>query len=354
MAQQQDPRSLSTALIGRTFIHPAFDYVFIGGALSLVVIGIVVVNPAILPFFTAEDFIYFIFMSNNAHFAASTVRLYTKPDASRSMPIVKIVLPIVALGLITLCIFHADTWGSNLRALYFTWSPYHYAAQTYGLAVMYSYRSGCLLSVGNKRLLWWVAMLPFFYNFALAPMAGMHWIDVAGWLDNPSIVSFLNEFRDIMPYVAFATIPMLFWRIWRSEANPMPLISALMLFTNSVWWFTMTPAQAFVWATIFHGIQYLAIVIIFHVKDQMNQPDNRHGVAYHTIWFYGACFLLGYGLFRWFPYVYIFAGFTPVASVMYTVAMINVHHFIVDAFIWRLKKSDSNRGIVDSGETEAA
>jgi len=27
--------------------------------------------------------------------------------------------------------------------------------------------------------------------------------------------------------------------------------------------------------TIFHGIQYLAIVIIFHVKDQMNQPTNR-------------------------------------------------------------------------------
>jgi hypothetical protein len=39
---------------------------------------------------------------------------------------------------------------------------------------------------------------------------------------------------------------------------------------------------------------------------------------------------------------------------MYTVAMINIHHFIVDAFIWRLKKSDTNRGIVDSGETADA
>ena len=354
MPLQQDQQPLSAALVGRTFIHPAFDYVFIGGALSLVVIGIVVLNPEILPFFTAEDFRYFILLSNSAHFAASTVRLYTKPDAHHSMPVVKMVLPLVALGLVTLCMFQTDTLGVNLRALYFTWSPYHYAAQTYGLAVMYCYRSGCLLSVSNKRLLWWVSMLPFIYNFALARRAGMHWMDVAGWLDHPIVITFLNEFRVIMPYVAFAAVPFLFWRIWRSEAHPMPLISVLMLFSNGVWWFTMTPLQAFTWATIFHGIQYLAIVIIFHVKDQMNQPDNRHGVAYHTLWFYGACLFLGYGLFDWFPRAYVFAGFAPATSVMLTVAMINIHHFIVDAFIWRLKKSDSNRGIVDSTPTAIA
>lgn len=83
-------------------------------------IGIVVLNPEILPFFTAEDFRYFILLSNSAHFAASTVRLYTKPNAHQTMPIVKMVLPMVALGLVTLCMFRADTLGSNLRALYFT------------------------------------------------------------------------------------------------------------------------------------------------------------------------------------------------------------------------------------------
>ena len=151
------------------------------------------------------------------------------------MSFLKMVLPLIALGVITLCMFRADTWGSNLRALYFTWSPYHYAAQTYGLAVMYCYRSGCLLGVGNKRLLWWVSMLPFFSNFALARRSGMHWMDIAGWLDNPTAISFLIEFRVIMPYVAFAAVPILFWRIWRSENLPMPLISILILFTNDVW-----------------------------------------------------------------------------------------------------------------------
>jgi len=69
------------------------------------------------------------------------------------MPFLKMLLPLIALGVITLCMFYADTWGSNLRALYFTWSPYHYAAQAYGLSVMYCYRSGCQLGVANKRML---------------------------------------------------------------------------------------------------------------------------------------------------------------------------------------------------------
>ena len=128
----------------------------------------------------------------------------------------------------------------------------------------------------------------------------------------------------------------------------MPLIGALMLVTNGVWWFIFPPMKAFVWATIFHALQYLAIVIIFHVRDQLNRPDNRRGSIYHAASFYGASLLLGFVLFDWFPRAYIFVGFGASASVMMTVAVINIHHFIVDAFIWRLKKSDNNRGIVDS------
>ena len=353
MSQAEIQKPLFASLIGRSFVHPAFDYAFIGGGLSLLVIAVAVFNPGILPFFTGEDFRYFILVSNNAHFASSTVRLYTKPDARNSMPILKTALPLVGLAVVTLCLFRADSVGYNVRAFYFTWSPYHYAAQAYGLSVMYCYRSGCQLTTSNKRLLWWVCMLPFFSNFVTANGAGLHWLDFAGWLNDPTAISILSEFKSVMRIVAFSAVPFLFWRIWRSEANSMPLISALIIFTNGVWWFTLSPPQAFIWATVFHGVQYLAIVIIFHVKDQLNQPNNRHGIAYHTLLFYGASLALGYGLFYGFPRAFVFAGFTPLASVWYTVAVINIHHFIVDAFIWRLKPSGDNRGIVDAGGTPA-
>lgn len=353
---QRDPLPITKALLGSSFIHPAFDYFFIGGALSLLVVCAVTLYPQLAPFSSAQDFKYFILFSNSAHFASSTVRLYTKPGVNghQSFPFLKFVLPLLALAIITLAVFNEGTVGKHFRALYFTWSPYHYAAQAYGLTVMYCYRSGCLLGSTNKKLLWWVAMLPFFYNFTVFPGAGLHWLDFGEWLDNPDVVAVLNQFGSIMPWVAFSTVPLLFWKIWRSESRPMPLIGALMLVTNGAWWFIFPPMKAFVWATIFHGVQYLAIIVIFHVKDQMNRPGNRHGMLYHAASFYGASLLLGYILFDWFPRAYMFAGFAAGTSVMMTVAAINIHHFIVDSFIWRLKKSDSNRTIVDSAKTVPA
>jgi len=342
--------SLNAALIGRSFIHPVFDYFLIGGALSLVVVWAITLNPQWAPFTSAQDFQYFILFSNSAHFASSTVRLYTKPGAHghQSFPFLKFVLPFIALALITISVFNEATFGKHFRALYFTWSPYHYAAQAYGLTVMYCYRSGCLLGTTNKRLLWWVAMLPFFYNFATFRGGGLHWLDFGGWLRNPDAVAVLEHFNSVMPWIAFAAVPLLFWRIWQSERRPMPLIGALMLITNGVWWFIFPPIKAFVWATIFHGVQYLAIIVIFHVKDQMNRPENRHGMLFHALSFYGASLFLGYLLFDWFPRAYMLAGVAATTAVFMTVAAINLHHFIVDSFIWRLKKSDNNRGIVDA------
>ncbi len=134
----------------------------------------------------------------------------------------------------------------------------------------------------------------------------------------------------------------------------MPLISLLLVVTNGIWWILLPTKDAFIWATIFHGIQYLAIVIIFHLKDQMDRPDNRHGTLYHVVWFYAACVLLGYGLFQCLPWAYEFAGFGRAESILLVVAAINIHHFIVDGYIWRLKKGDTNRRIVESGQPAPA
>jgi hypothetical protein len=353
---KRDSIPLSVALLGRSFIHPVFDYFLIGGALSLVVVAAVTVYPQLAPFSTAQDFKYFILFSNSAHFASSTVRLYTKPgaDGHQSFPFLKLGLPFIALAVITIAVFNEDLIGKHFRAIYFTWSPYHYAAQAYGLTVMYCYRSGCLLSANNKQLLWWVAMLPFFYNFATFPNGGLHWIDAAGWLNQPQAIAFLEQFSLFMPWIALGAVLLLSAKIWRSERRPMPLIGALMLITNGFWWFVFPPMKAFVWATIFHGLQYLAIIVIFHVKDQMNRPGNRRGMLYHALTFYGASLALGFVLFDWFPRAYIFMGVAAGTSVMMTVAAINIHHFIVDSFIWRLKKTDKNRAIVDAAPTAPA
>lgn len=349
MSEVKQPGPVSGMLLGRTFLSPAFDYLLIGGGLSLLVVVILLLVPSGYELVTAETLPYFFLLCNSAHFASSTVRLYTKPGACHSMPNVAMVLPLLAFLVLALCMFQADTLGPQLNAIYLTWSPFHYAAQAYGLSIMYCYRSGCLLGVHNKRLLWWVSMVPFFHNFMTGPKIGLHWIDVYGWLDGPLAIAALRWFWYTSPVLGVFLIGYVFWRIRRTEARPMPIISVMALVANSVWWFVLPPLDAFVWATIFHGVQYLAIVIIFHVKDQLARDGNRRGPIYHVVKFYGLSLLLGYGLFNCFPEAFLYAGFGRAESALLTVAVINIHHFIVDAYIWRLKNTDTNRRIVDTG-----
>jgi hypothetical protein len=73
-----------------------------------------------------------------------------------------------------------------------------------------------------------------------------------------------------------------------------------------------------------------------------------------VLWFYGASLLLGYGLFYCLPWGFTAAGFGLLQSVALVVAAINIHHFVVDAFIWRLRPGGANRRITEASQPVAA
>ena len=353
MNHQHCVRSLAGALIGRTFVHPVFDYLIIGGGLSLIVTAVVLLNPAGGAIVDAAALPYFILFSNSAHFASSTVRLYTKPGTFQALPFLTIAFPLVILGVVTACLCVAGYLGRHVFALYLTWSPFHYAAQGYGLALVYAYRSGCQVLPGDKKLLFWTSLLPFFYAFVGIDGAGLDWLLPVTVLRDPLVHAPHMFLIRVLPYVSIAAVFLLYLKVARSASGPLPIISALMLLANAAWW-CFLPHDAFVWASIFHGIQYLGIVTIFHVKDQLARPGNRRGWLYHIASFYGLSLLLGYGLFSVLPWAFVMLGFGMVESIAVCVAAINIHHFIVDAYIWRLKKGDRNREIVESGPSAAA
>lgn len=347
MNEKAPARSVFAVLIGRSFVHPLFDYLFIGGGLSLIVTAVVLANPRLGTIVDQSALPYFLLFSNSAHFAASTVRLYTKPGTSQSLPFLTTAFPLVVLTVLTCSLYFAGSVGPHLTALYLTWSPYHYAAQAYGLAMVYAYRSGCRLLPGDKKLLWWASLLPFVYAFSVDQGSGLHWLFPSSVLAHPQFNAFNLFVFYTLPHVGFAAVLFVFVKVALSASGPLPMISICMLITNAAWW-CLLPQQAFVWATIFHGIQYLVIVTIFHVKDQLALPDNRHGRLYHIAWFYGASLILGYGLFSCLPWGFVVAGFGMVESIFLVVVAVNIHHFIVDAYIWRLKPGDGNRQIVES------
>jgi hypothetical protein len=140
----------------------------------------------------------------------------------------------------------------------------------------------------------------------------------------------------------------------RSQKGPgrMPVISLLVMMANAAWWIALTMMDAFVWATVFHGLQYLAIVTIFQVKEDLRHAPARPWWAY-ALRFYLACLALGYLLFQASPHAFVLAGFSYAQSLLLVVATINIHHFIVDAYIWRLRK-DPNYAVVKAEAPAAA
>ena len=265
------------------------------------------------------------------------MRLYTKPRALQELPFLTMGFPLLTLAVLTLSIAFADRIGAALQTLYLTWSPFHYAAQAYGLSLMYAYRSGCRLGEGDKRLVRAACLLPF-----VATLIGGRLLFGLDWVEPR-----LQAVR-LLGWAAFAVPLLVFARqAWRRQGT-LPLISLAVLASNAVWLLTLSQAGVFAWATVFHGLQYLAIVTIFHVKDRLGQPGNARGWAWHTASFYAACLALGYLLFEVWPFAYVLLGFGVAESMLMVAAVINLHHFIVDAYIWKLRQAPNMRIVTDA------
>lgn len=343
--------------LGRSFVHPLFDLFVIGGLLTVPVALYATRFAGSAAAVLDLSLPVIMLLCNNAHFAASTVRLYTKPGSFDELPFLTSVFPLVTLIAASVCVVYADQVGGDVRALYLTWSPYHYAAQTFGLAAMYCYRSGCALD----RAEWWalrlVCLLPFLVSLISgAPLGtGIGWpIPYRVIANDPVALATLRTALTALRWASMTSpIVWLLWVAWRGrrmEREQMrsapPLISLCLLLSNASWWSLFAYWDAQVWATVLHGLQYLGVVTVFHVEDRVAQSDNRHGRAFHAATVLVACVALGYLLFQCWPRAYIWAGYGKVESLFMVMAAINIHHFIVDRYIWRIRKDRNYRTVV--------
>ena len=315
-------------------MHPAIDYLLVGSAISIPFCIWVLLDPSITPDGRTQTFA-FVFL-NYAHFASSTVRLYTKRGVARSIPFVSYGLPIIAFALVTAAVIWPASFGFHFDAAYRTWSPYHYAAQAYGLSLMYSFKSGRPIVEKERTALWWVCMLPFFWAFLSGQGSGLGWFITAETLAaTPALAFFVHGATTAM---ALATCTAPVWFFWRLRGR-MPLISMLLVAINGLWWLGLGYDQAFFWATIFHSAQYLAIVIVYHVNDEVSQDENERGWLWHAGSFYLISILLGLVLFLLVPAIYVLGGgFELLSTMIMVTAGINMHHFLVDGYIWKSKR----------------
>lgn len=333
------PAGWDSRFLGRPFINQGFDYLIIGGGLSLVLTAAISAKGVVwTDQFLGWGLPGLMFLVNLAHFAGSTVRLYSRPNAFRTHRFLTMGLPLTSLIVLSLAIWQPGRIGAHIQTLYLTWSPFHYSAQAYGLSIMYCYRSGCLLDDASRKLLRLTCLTPFLFSFVSENGAGLEWfVKPIALMAYPGLLAAREAVRLVLGTLTLLA-PIALFVLLLAQRKAMPLISVLIVLANGIWWITLWYMQAFVWATVFHGLQYLAITLIFHVRERLQLPGSQRPWWSHALRFYALCLLLGYGLFQLLPLGYLAAGFGWAESVLLVVAAINIHHFIVDAFIWRLRK----------------
>ena len=337
--------SSSAALIGRTFLHPVIDYALIGGGLTIPIFVVLLANPPVGP---RPSPIWLFLLINGAHFAASTVRLYTKPGAKEGLPFLSWGFPIVCLGAVWAGLEWPE-FGQHLTALYFTWSPYHYAAQAYGLAVIYAMRSGATLDERDKRLMWMACLLPFLYAFLTSTTGGISWFVDRAALSAAPVVGALYRASLVLVSIAVVALPLvLFVQLRQLKHKHVPLISLLLQVTNGMWWLAAGYEYAFWWAAAAHSVQYLLIAMLDYTRAKMARPNVALGTAHHPLfhglWFYALSFTLAGVLFFVIPVLtYVPLGYDAASSVLMMTVIINLHHFIVDGFIWKSGKARVQR-----------
>jgi tetratricopeptide (TPR) repeat protein len=291
---------------------------------------------------------------NSPHYGATLLRVYQHRQDRR-----KYALFAYWVSALLFALFVAATrspaLGAVLVTVYVTWSPWHFAGQNYGLALLFLRRRGVAVTPGTKRLFYASFLLSFALAFftihgsdssrSVAPVPTASQMDEAVYhqlsMGIPDAVAAPVTAALAVAYVAVllaSAIGLL------RRGRPRDLLPAALLVLMQAAWFsapallrmtdrltTQHVALASIWISGAHSLQYLWITSYYARKTDEPAWMGRY---------LAKALLAGTALMA-IPAL-LFApralGVVPFASfAILLFSVINIHHFILDGAVWKLR-----------------
>ena len=287
------------------------------------------------------------------HYGATLLRVYEKREERQAYTLFTVYTTIL-LAMAFYWGIHSILVGTVLFTIYLTWSPWHYTGQNYGIALMFLARRGITLSSSLKKLVYSSFVLSYVITFFFihgptthVPYEGQQINYIS--LNIDFIAADLMLFTALLGY-AFTLCASLLALFRQGGRKAIP--TAVLMLTQGIWfvvpavvrnWFpgvsvpilTNTWAgYAFTWIALGHAVQYLWITT-YYATASKRAPSN--GV------FYGKALLVGCAI--WTIPALVFApgafGKLPydIGLAATLAAIVNLHHFILDGAIWKLRDS---------------
>jgi tetratricopeptide (TPR) repeat protein len=359
--------STAAAVQARWLFGPVSDLLFGCGVLYLAVFLAFAVGGA--PLREAQPswlFAFVVLALSVPHYGATLVRAYEKRADRHAYAL----FTVGATILVVLAFLAGTRWaivGSILFTLYLTWSPWHYTGQNYGISLMFLRRQGIDVDPQLKR---WIHA-SFVLSFALAAfiMHGAKGADAAvpgAYLSAQAQVAMFRSLGIPAAVTAWA-VPALTVAyvaavvasgaalLRRAPARTLLPFGTLLL--SQALWFPLpflaqyrgsggpfdplNPQFAIfyaLWIALAHATQYLWITAYYA----------RTGAGDGTLRFYAKALAAGSAAFL-VPWLLVAPGslgrvaqadglLAPAgASALVLLAVVNLHHFILDGAIWKLR-----------------
>ncbi len=254
---------------------------------------------------------------------------------------------ITALVLLTLVMSHY--WLRLLPwifTIYLTWSPWHYSGQNYGIFMMFARRAGANPDKATRRALYGafvVSYLVLFLGFHTGASADPLFLS----LGIPGIVS---RWEQIVLVIAFLGLSAYGLSRLSRETGWKKLVPSLTLFSSQFLWFLLPSAISLVkgWAipqsrystgilAVMHSAQYLWITSYYARREASGEAESTKG-KWRPLAYFGVLVVGGIALFvpgPWLASKAFHYDFT--SSFLVFTALVNIHHFILDGAIWKLR-----------------
>jgi Tfp pilus assembly protein PilF len=297
-------------------------------------------------------FYFLALLSNYPHFMATVYRAYHTRDEFEKYRLytVHVAVLLAVAGIVTHLWYPLLPW---IFTLYICWSPWHYTGQNFGLLMMLARRAGVAPTAIERRAL----RLAFIASYILL-MLSFH----TGSSGDPLILSFGLPAKFTLP--ARAALALFFvgasgWAL-RSLARRSSFRSVLPVITLTLTqflWFLL-PAVIELMSgreipqtryssgllAVLHSTQYLWITSYYQKKEARAAGNSRWSFTRYLV----TLFAGGIALFIPGPWIVsrvFHADFA--ASFLTFTALVNIHHFILDGAIWKLRDARIAAVLVD-------
>jgi tetratricopeptide (TPR) repeat protein len=279
---------------------------------------------------------------NYPHYMATIYRAYHRAEDFHKYRIFTVHLT----ALIVLTLILAHSWVRILPwifTIYLTWSPWHYSGQNYGLFMMFARRAGAKPSEAVRRALYGAfiaSYLILFLGFHTGPSADPLFIS----LGIPAIVS---RWEQILLAVAFIALAAFGLSRLAKETGWRKLLPSLTLFSSQFLWFVLPAGISLIKGleipqsryssgvlAVMHSAQYLWITSYYARREAAGQGSR----PWRAWAYFGVLIAGGIALFvpgPWLASRVFHHDFTT--SFLIFTALVNIHHFLLDGAIWKLR-----------------